>query len=270
MKAGMMPAPAHKRQNRPMPARLCLLLALALCSASAHAAPPTVFAAASLKPALDSLANRGLLGNPSPRLVYAASSQLARQIVAGAPADIYISADQKWMDYVQQRNHLQKDSRIDLLGNTLVLVANRRSKISQVALNKAALQHALGHERLAVALTESVPAGIYARQALERLGLWSVSRDRLAPARDVRAALALVAHDETPLGIVYGSDASSEPRVKIVARFPTASHKSIVYPGAIVKRHATTESRALLDALTSTQAAHVFRHFGFKPLAGKR
>ncbi len=248
--------------------RLCLLLAIALCPASAFAqAVPTVFAAASLKPALDSLANRGLLGNPAPRRVYASSSQLARQIVAGAPADIYISADQKWMDYVQQHDYLHKDSRIDLVGNTLVLIANQRSRITQVALNTIALQQALGDGRLAVALTQSVPAGIYARQAMERLGLWSVVHKRLAPSRDVRAALALVVRGETPLGIVYGSDASSEPRVRVVAHFPSASHQSIVYPAAIIKGHDTVESRALLEALASAQAAQVFRHYGFQPLA---
>lgn len=251
--------------------RLCLLLAIALCPASAYAQTvPTVFAAASLKPALDALANRGLLGNPAPRRVYASSSQLARQIVAGAPADIYISADQRWMDYVQQHDYLQKDSRIDLLGNTLVLIASHRNKITRVALNTTALQQALGEGRLAMALTQSVPAGIYARQAMERLELWSFARERLAPSRDVRAALALVVHGETPLGIVYGSDASSEPRVRVVAHFPRTSHQSIVYPAAIVKRHDSADSRALLEALASAQAAQVFRHYGFQPLAGRR
>lgn len=253
-----------------MSPRLFLLLAGLLCSGNVFAqTPPTVFAAASLKPALDSLAIRGVLGNPAPRLVYAASSQLARQIVEGAPADIYISADKKWMAWVQQHGHLQVDSRIDLLGNTLVLVANRRSKNTRVALNRSALQEALGDGRLAVALTRSVPAGMYAKQALQRLGLWAFARSRLAPARDVRAALALVVHGETPLGIVYGSDARTEAKVRQVAVFPGASHSPIIYPAAIVKGHDTTASQALMTALTSTQAAQVFRHYGFRPLVVK-
>ncbi|MGA7298187.1 MAG: molybdate ABC transporter substrate-binding protein [Rhodanobacteraceae bacterium] len=254
-----------------MLARIFLLLAAIFCSSAACAgAPPTLFAAASLKPVLDSLADHGLLGTPAPRRVYAASSQLARQIAEGAPADVFVSADRKWMDYVQQHGHLQDASRVDLLGNSLVLVAGRRSAISSVALNTSALQKALGDGRLAVALPQSVPAGIYAREALEQLGMWSFTRDRLAPARDVRAALALVVHNETPLGIVYGSDAASETRVRVVARFPEASHQPIVYPAAIIRGHDTSSSRALLAALQSPQAGSMFVRFGFRPLAPNR
>ncbi len=254
-----------------MLARIFLLLATVFCSSAACAgAPPTLFAAASLKPVLDSLATHGLLGDPAPRLVYAASSQLARQIVEGAPADVFVSADRKWMDYVQQHGHLQDASRVDLLGNSLVLVAGRHSGVSAVALQPHALQTALGDGRLAVALPQSVPAGIYARQALEALALWPLLRDRLAPARDVRAALALVLHNETPLGVVYGSDAASETGVRIVARFPEGSHRPIIYPAAIIKGHASAGSRALLAALQSPPAGRMFARFGFRPLAADR
>lgn len=249
-----------------LPIRCLLLLALLLTAPVAFAAP-TLFAAASLKPVLDHLADSGVLGHPAPQCVYAASSQLARQIAQGAPADVYISADAQWMDYLATQQRIVPASRRDLLANTLVMVAAPGSGIDSVRFAPDALDRALGSGRLAVALIDSVPAGIYARQSLENLGLWNTARDRLAPARDVRAALALVTRGETPLGIVYGSDAVSAPETRVVARFPASSHTPIVYPAAIINGHDSTEARALLQALASPAAAATFRHYGFKPLA---
>ncbi|MDN5925353.1 MAG: molybdate ABC transporter substrate-binding protein, partial [Xanthomonadales bacterium] len=146
---------------------------------------PTIFAAASLKPALDTLAAAGALGHPAPRLVYAASSQLARQVVQGAPADLFISADEDWMDYVAKHGMLAKGSRHDLLGNTLVLVGADKQAPAIDLHDSNSVLAALGDGRLALALPDSVPAGRYARAALKSLHLWSALKDHLAPARDV-------------------------------------------------------------------------------------
>ncbi len=244
------------------------LLAI-LCSAlwlpvSAFAAPPTIFAAASLKPALDDLAARGALGAPAPRVVYGSSSALSRQIEQGAPADVFISADEDWMDELAKHDEVVADSRTDLLGNALVLVAPASATTAVDLANKDSLRTALGMVgRLSIALPESVPAGRYASQSLHALGLWDSVASKLAMSRDVRAALQLVAMQECPLGIVYRSDAVSEPRVRIVASFPAASHKPIVYPVAIVRGHDTAAARALLQALRSPAAQRVFRDYGF-------
>jgi molybdate transport system substrate-binding protein len=240
--------------------------ALALCCALwpiiALAAPPTIFAAASLKPALDDLAAQGALGTPAPRRVYAASSALARQVEQGAPADVFISADEAWMDDVASHRALAPGTRRDLLGNALVLVAPKSSAMT-VDLRPASLSRALGSGRLAIALPKAVPAGRYASEALHALGLWNDVQSKLAMSRDVRAALELVAAGECPLGIVYRSDAVSEPRVRIVATFPPSSHTPIVYPVAIVRSHDNAASRALLRALRSPAAKAVFQHYGF-------
>lgn len=244
--------------------RLLAIACLLLC-ASAVAAPPTLFAAASLQPALDQLAHDGALGFPAPRLVYAASSALARQIEDGAPADLYISADERWMDDVQEHGAIVAATRRDLLGNALVLVAPADSHASvDLAHGAAPLLDALGPRgHLAVALPDSVPAGIYARDSLRKLGLWQALEPRLAMARDVRAALNLVVLRQCPLGIVYHSDAVSEPRVRALATFPADSHQPIVYPVAIIAGHDNAASRALLAALQAPRARRVFRHWGF-------
>lgn len=248
----------------------CLALAASGCvSPIAMAAAPTIFAAASLQPALDQMAHDGTLGAPAPRLVYAASSALARQIENGAPADLFISADERWMDDAAQHDAIVPATRRDLLGNALVLVAPADSRAS-VALDHGAesLLQALGKDgRLAIALPDSVPAGIYAKQSLTKFGWWSALEPRMAMSRDVRAALNFVALRQCPLGIVYRSDAVSEPRVRVVATFPADSHKPIVYPIAIVQGHDDTPARALLDALQSERARDVFRHWGFDVLA---
>lgn len=249
--------------ERRRPRALLVLLLCTMWSAAGFAAPPTIFAAASLKPALDELAARGALGKPAPRLVYAASSALARQVEQGAPADVFISADEAWMDDVAAHGSIAPGTRDDLLGNALVLVAPRTSKARVDLARPQSLLQALGSERLAIALPKAVPAGRYASEALHALGLWSALQPKLAMSRDVRAALELVAMGECPLGIVYRSDAISEPRVRIVATFPPSSHTPIVYPVAIVRGHDDAASRTLLGALQSPTAKAVFQHYGF-------
>lgn len=252
--------------RRLLRAALCLLVVPGLATAvPALAAPPTIFAAASLKPALDRMAADGILGEPAPRLVYAASSALARQVEDGAPADLYISADERWMDHVARHGAIVPSTRTDLLGNALVLIAPADSRAAvDLAQGAVHVLKALGSGgRLAIALPDSVPAGIYAKQALTRLGMWQTLASRLAMARDVRAALNLVVLRQCPLGIVYRSDAVSEPRVKVLATFPPDSHKSIVYPVAIVKGHDNAATRTLLAALESAEARDVFRRWGF-------
>lgn len=246
-------------------ATVCLTVCL-IAPVAAIAVPPTIFAAASLQPALDQLAHDGILGSPAPRRVYAASSALARQIESGAPADLFISADERWMDDAASHDAIVASSRVDLLGNVLVLIAPSGSDAQRVDLRHGAapLLKALGGDgRLAIALPDSVPAGIYAKQAMKNLGLWSALEPRLAMSRDVRAALNLVVLRQCPLAIVYRSDAVSEPRVRALATFPANSHKPIVYPLAIVKGHDDPAARSLFAALESPRASKVFQQWGF-------
>ncbi|MGH8191331.1 MAG: molybdate ABC transporter substrate-binding protein [Rhodanobacteraceae bacterium] len=240
-------------------------LACTVAPTATAASPPTIFAAASLEPALDELAHQGALGSPAPRLVYAASSALARQVEDGAPASLFISADERWMDDAAAHHAIVASSRIDLLGNALVLVAPSDSHAHiDLAHGAAPLVAILGRGgRLAIALPGSVPAGIYAKQSLTKLGTWNALEPRMAMTRDVRAALDLVVLGQCPLGIVYRSGAVSEPRVRVLTTFPPASHKPIVYPAAIVTGHDDAASRALLKALQSPRAQAVFRRWGF-------
>src|SRR5690348_8895812 len=222
-------------------------------AAAANAAPQTIFAAASLQPALDQLAREGILGSPAPRLVYAASSALARQIEDGAPADLFISADERWMDDAAAHHAIVASSRVDLLGNALVLIGPSGSG-ARVDLRHgpAPLLKALGDGgRIAIALPESVPAGIYAKQALTNLGMWSALEPHLAMSRDVAAALNLVVLGQCPLAIVYRSGAVSEPRVRVLATFPANGHGPIVYPAAVLAGHDGPAGRSLLLALES-------------------
>lgn len=243
-----------------------LLAAFAACAAAtAGAAPVAIFAAASLQPALDEMAQAGTLGTPAPQRVYAASSALARQIEDGAPADIFISADERWMNDAASHGAIVPATRTNLLDNELVVVAPAASA-ARVDLERgpASVLAALGaHGRLAIALPDSVPAGMYARQALVKLGLWNALQPRLAMGRDVRAALNLVVLEQCPLGIVYASDAVSEPRVRVVATFPPASHAPIVYAAAIVAGHDNAATRTVLAALQGDAARAAFRRWGF-------
>jgi molybdate transport system substrate-binding protein len=251
------------------PAYLAYLSYLFLGAGTACGAPPrpsepvTVFAAASLKTALDALLTPcgGGAGVPF-RISYAASSTLARQIEEGAEADLFISADLDWMDYVATRNLIQPASRINLLGNRLILIAPRSKPITLTIEPGFALAKALGDGRLAVADPVAVPAGKYARAALTSLGVWDSVAARLAPADNVRAALLLVSRGEAPLGIVYRSDAVADPTVVTVGTFPDTTHPPIVYPAALTSR-APPAAAKVLGCLRGPQAHAEFQRQGF-------
>ena len=251
--------------------RIRLVLAPAffalLASASpapANAANVTVFAAASLKEAMDEQA-RQFEARTGDKIVvaYAASNALAKQIEAGAPADVFISADLDWMDFLERRKRLAPNTRVTLLRNTLVLIAPATSNVSLKIAPGFALATALGGERLAIANPDSVPAGKYGMSALESLGVWTGVERKVARTENVRAALALVARGETALGIVYGTDAFAEKGVRIVDTFPAASHPPILYPAAVVAASASPGARPLLDYLRSPSAAPVWEKYGF-------
>ncbi|WP_374320983.1 molybdate ABC transporter substrate-binding protein [Pseudoxanthomonas kaohsiungensis] len=233
---------------------------------SAERAPLTVFAAASLKESLDeaAAAYQHATGTPV-RVSYAASSALARQIEQGAPAQVFASADLEWMDYLQQRNLIDVGSRHNLLGNRLVLVAPQASTAKVDLAKPGSIAAALGEGRLAIGQTASVPAGKYGRAALESLGQWDTVSSHLAESESVRAALMLVARGETPLGIVYASDAKAEPRVRVVATFPDTSHPPIVYPVAAL-RDAPASAREFVRWLSSPAARAIFERRGFDVL----
>ncbi|MBP7242709.1 molybdate ABC transporter substrate-binding protein [Amaricoccus sp.] len=249
--------------------RTALGLALAaLVAAPAAAADVTVFAAASLKNALDAVAEAwaGETGNAA-TISYAASSALAKQIEEGAPADVFISADVPWMDYLAERDLVQKDTIVELLGNRLVLVAPAESTAAIELAPGADLVGLLGDGRLAMGQVDSVPAGKYGKEALTALGVWDGVADRLAQAENVRAALALVATGEAPFGIVYETDANAEPAVRVVATFPEDSHSPIVYPAAVTTAATSPEAAAFLDYLKGSGAAELFEAQGFTVLA---
>lgn len=225
----------------------------------------TVFAAASLKESMDevAVAYEKYSGVPV-RTSYAASSTLARQIEHGAPVDVFISADLDWMDYLQDRGKIDSTERRNLLGNTLVIIAPVASNARVDLTQPGSLRQALGRNgRLAVGQTNSVPAGKYARTALHALGHWDDVVARLAEVESVRSALMLVARAEAPLGIVYGSDARAEPRVRIVATFPAPSHAPIVYPVAPVKGGHGPHSSEFVQWLGGHQARGIFINRGF-------
>jgi len=225
----------------------------------------TVFAAASLTNAMQDIATQYQKGKTVEiASSFASSSTLARQIEAGAPADLFISADQKWMDYAVSKDAIKTDTRETLLGNSLVVVAPKASKIGDVAINaKTDWASLLKGGRLAVGDPDHVPAGIYAKEALQKLGAWDTLSPKLAPAEDVRGALALVERDEAPLGIVYGSDAVASKGVKVVGTFPEDSHKKVEYPIAIVKGHDNPTVSAFYTYLKGPEAAAIFQRYGF-------
>jgi len=227
-----------------------------------------VFGAASLKNALDAVdAAFAKQSGIDVVVSYDASSALMKQIEQGAPADIFISADQQWMDYGAQKKLIDDATRVNLLGNKLVLIAGKDSKIGQVTVGSG-LDHArlAGDGRIATGDTRAVPVGIYAKAALEKLGLWSAVEPKLAMVGNVRAALVLVARGEAPLGIVYATDAKVEPAVKIIGVFPEDSHGPIVYPAAATMT-AKPAATAYLAFLRSPAARAIFESFGFSFLA---
>ena len=233
---------------------------------AAEAAPLTVFAAASLKESMDAAAEayRQRTGQHV-QVSYAGSSALARQIEQRAPADVFVSADSEWMDWLQERELIDRASRTDLLGNELVLVAPADSTATPLAhIAGTDLRPLLGHDgRLALAATDSVPAGKYARAAFESLGVWDALKPRVAEAENVRAALLLVARGEAPLGVVYASDAKAEPKVKVLATFPHDAHPAIVYPVARVLASEHPGALEFVQWLQSPEASEIFRARGF-------
>jgi molybdate transport system substrate-binding protein len=249
--------------------RVVLGLTLFLLSAAsalppAMAADVTVFAAASLKEALDEQARQfeATTGNKV-IISYGASSALAKQVDAGAPADAFISADLDWMDHVDQRGLLMPNTRVNLLRNTLVLIAPASSKSTLRIGPGFALAPELGREKLAMANPDSVPAGKYGRSALERLGVWGSVEKQVARAENVRAALALVSRGEAPFGIVYSTDALSDKGVKIVDTFPPGSYPPIVYPAALLVSGKSPAAMPLLDYLRSVVARSIWEKYGF-------
>lgn len=249
---------------------LTALVALASLPAVAQErAPITVFAAASLKESMDAAASRYQQDTgQAVRVSYAASSALARQIEQRAPADVFVSADLEWMDWLQERKLIDAASRRILLGNTLVLVAPADSVAQPLALARGTdLLPLLGARgRLSLALTASVPAGKYAKAAFESLGQWTALQPRVAESDSVRSALTLVARGETPLGVVYGSDAQAEPRVKVLATFPADSHPPIVYPVACIAASRHPQADAFVRWLDGEAASTIFRARGFSIL----
>jgi molybdate transport system substrate-binding protein len=247
---------------------LGLAVAVTMAPASAFAQDGLViFAAASLKNALDEIAAGWKdSGKPAPKISYAASSALAKQLEQGAPADLFISADTDWMDYVEKKDLIKKDTRVNLLGNKIVLIAPRDSKISVDVKQGFDLAKALAGGKLAMANVDSVPAGKYGKAALEKLGAWDGAKGNIAQAENVRAALLLVSRGEAPLGIVYSTDAAAEPNVRIVGTFPADSYPPIIYPAALTKDTKSPDAKAFLDQLKSNKARPAFEKQGFEVL----
>lgn len=241
-----------------------LLIIQPVLGVAADPAPLTVFAAASVKNVIDE-ANVAYQKKTGTAVVasYAASSALAKQIEAGAPADLFISADLEWMDYLQQRDLIRSASRVQLLGNRLVLIAEAKNPVKLKIAPGFKLAEALGTGRLAIGDTAAVPAGKYGKAALESLGVWPGVENKLAQAENVRAALALVARGEAPLGIVYETDAKAEKAVVVVDRFPESSHPPIIYPAAIIATTQNAAAQLYLDYLGSAAADELFRRYGF-------
>jgi len=243
---------------------LCTALLLAIAAAAAQAQDLTVHAAASLGSVLDEIAPlwQAQTGGQL-TLVLAGSSAVARQIIAGAPADVVISANPAWIDALEAAGLLVPGSRTDLLTNDLVVIAPARDAAALDLAASGALADRIGTGRLALALTEAVPAGIYARQALESLGLWEGVAPRVAELDNVRAALALVAAGAAPVGVVYATDARAEPRVAVIATLPAGSHDAIVYPAAAVAAGDTEAAARFLSLLQGAEAGAIFRAHGF-------
>lgn len=231
---------------------------------AAQAKTLTVFAAASLKNALDEVDN-AYTAKTGVKITtsYAASSALAKQIEQGAPADVFVSADIAWMDYANDKKAIVEPTRVNLLGNSIVLIAPKDSKIGNVTIDQGFdLAHLAGDGKIATGDVKAVPVGKYAKAALENLGAWTAAERKVAMAENVRAALALVARNEAVLGIVYSTDAKVEPGVKVVGTFPASSHPAIVYPVAATST-AHKDTADYLAFLRSSEAKAIFEKHGF-------
>ena len=246
--------------------RILLFLCILLAPIVARAQELTVFAAASLTDAMNDVSAQWAAAGHKPlRLSFGSSSTLARQIEQGAPANVFASADEKWMNYLIEKGLIVPGSRKDLLGNDLVLVVPASKPVHVTIGPDFDLAGLLGpNGRLAVGDPAHVPVGIYAKQALTKLGLWDTIAPRLARTDDVRAGLLLVERGEAPAGIVYGTDAAVSKAVAVAGVFPASSHDPITYPFAVVKSGDTPEAHALLTFLAGPQAREVFVKRGFK------
>jgi len=249
-----------------------ILLAAVAAFAAAFCAPRpaaaddvVVFAAASLKDALDAIAADWQKATGKHATIsYAASSALAKQIESGAPADVFISADLDWMDYLDQKKLIAEGTRRNLLGNSLVLIAPVDSKVDKVDVKPGfPLDKLLGGGKLAMADPNAVPAGKYGKAALTKLGAWDAVSGSVAAAENVRACLLLVARGEAPLGIVYKTDAGVDPKVRIVGTFPADSHPPIIYPIGVTAASKNPEAKAFSTYLGSADAQKQFDRFGF-------
>ena len=246
-------------------AALCALL-LGATPSFAQSGGPLVLAAASLQESLKAAADRwAAKGHPRPVLSFAASSALARQVEAGARADLFISADEEWMNYLAGKNLLKQGTRVSFLTNSLVLVVPAGSSTRLTIQRGFPLARTLGNGRLAMADPASVPAGKYGKEALTKLGVWPSVSGKIARAENVRAALALVSRGEAPLGIVYATDAKAERGVKIAGAFPASSHTPITYPVAALKASTHRDAEGFRRFLISGEGKAVFRNFGFGP-----
>ena len=251
----------------PILALALAILLSAVAPAAAQSRELLVFAAASLRNALDDVdAQFQRETGKHVNVSYAASSALAKQLEAGAPADLFISADLDWMDYLAKRNLIKPESRKSLLGNALVMVAPKDSTVDVKIAPGFPLAKLLAGGKLAMADTNAVPAGKYGKAALEKLGVWAAVEHSIAQAENVRAALLLVARKEAPLGIVYRTDAAAEPDVKVVGTFPEDSHPPVVYPIALVADSTNPNAAALLAFIESAKARPLFERQGFTVL----
>lgn len=254
-------------------ARILLTLLFALAAVANHAAAQdrkmVVFAAASVKDALDEV-NAAFKEAKGTEIVtsYAGSGALIKQIEQGAPAEVFISADLESMDYGSQKKVVQDNTRVNLLGNRLVLIAAADSSIGNVTIDRSLdLARLAGDSRIATGDVKAVPVGRYAQAALEKLGLWATAQPKLAMVENVRLALSLVARGEATLGIVYETDARAEPRVKVIGVFPQDSHPPIVYPAALTTAAKPGAAAAYLEFLQSPAARSSFEKRGFIFLA---
>jgi molybdate transport system substrate-binding protein len=248
-------------------AAIIIVIAAAPLAAQAQDKSITVFAAASMKNALDDV-DAAFTKQTGIKVVasYDASSALMKQIEGGAPADAFVSADLKWMDYGAQKKLIKDDTRVNLLGNTLVLIAPKDSKVDHVTIAPGFdLAKLAGDGRIATGDVKAVPVGLYAQAALEKLGVWSAVEPKMAMTANVRAALVLVTRGEAPLGIVYSTDAKVEPGVKVVGVFPDDSHDPIIYPVAATVG-AKPEATRYLAFLRSQAAKTIFESCGFAVL----
>ncbi len=265
MKAEPMPACPLPIRSRLLP--VALVSGLLAFAPVAKASDLVVFAAASLKTALDDVAERWTAETGGTvAIAYAGSSALARQIEQGAPADLFVSADMSWMDYLDERGLVRRDTRVDLLGNRIVLIAHGRGAAAVDIADGFDLAGLLGDAWLAMADVAAVPAGRYGKASLMSLGVWTSVEHRVAQAENVRAALALVARGEAPFGIVYATDAAAEDNVTVVGTFPEDTHPPIIYPVAATADAMHEDVAAFLDYLASDSVRPLFERQGFTML----